>query len=114
MNDKLKRCTAAGLMVIMLLVGFFAEYTHRHPLPAAAQTVISQTDGQPSGKSPNQQISHVCFICQFASIAIEIAPAFSFAVLNAPQAWVDFDEASTARACSSHIFLRRGPPAFLA
>jgi hypothetical protein len=114
MNDNLKRWTAIGLAAIVLLVGFFAEYTHRHPLPAAGQTAVAQTDHQPSGKSPSQQISHLCFVCQFTSVAVEIAPTFSFAILAAPPASIH--ASNFALACSAHfdVFLLRGPPAFLA
>jgi hypothetical protein len=114
MNDKLKRCTAAGLMVIMLLVGFFAEYTHRHAIPSAAQPNVADTGSQPAGKAAGAQVSHDCFICQLSGVAIDIAPAFSLAILSAPQAWTDFSEASIPLSRNSHIFLRRGPPAFLA
>ncbi|MDZ7359656.1 MAG: hypothetical protein ONB46_02860 [candidate division KSB1 bacterium] len=114
MNDKLKRCMAAGLMVIMLLVGFLAEYTHRHAMPSASQPTVADTGSQPSGKSTAAQFSHNCFICQLSGVAAEIAPAFSLAILSAPQAWMDFAETSLLLSCSSHIFLRRGPPAFLA
>jgi hypothetical protein len=114
MNNKLKRCTAAGLMVIMLLVGFVAEYTHRHAMPSAGQPKVADTGSQPSGKSTGTQVSHDCFICQLSGVAVEIAPAFSLAILTAPPAWVDFDEASILLSCSPYIFLRRGPPAFLA
>ncbi len=114
MNDKLKRCTAAGLMVIMLLVGFFAEYTHRHAMPSCGQPTVADTGSQPAGKSTGTQVSHDCFICQLSGVAVEIAPAFSLAILSAPPAWMDFAETSILLSCSSHIFLRRGPPAFLA
>jgi hypothetical protein len=114
MNNKLKRCTAAGLVAIMLLVGFFAEYTHRHAMPSAGQPNVADTGSQSSGKSAGTQVSHDCFICQLSGVAVEIAPAFNLAILNAPQAWMDFAEASLLLSCSSHIFLRRGPPAFLA
>lgn len=112
MNNKLKRCTAAGLMVIMLLVGFFAEYTHRHAMPSCGQPTVADTGSQPTGKSTGTQVSHDCFICQLSGAAVEIAPAFSLAILSAPQAWTDFSEASIPLSRNSHIFLRRGPPAF--
>jgi hypothetical protein len=112
MNEKIKRCTAAGLVAIMLLVGFVAEYTHRHAMPSAGQPTVADAGSQPSGKSTGAQISHDCFICQLSGVAVEIAPAFSLTILNAPQAWVDFDEASILLSCSPYTFLRRGPPAF--
>jgi hypothetical protein len=114
MNDKLKRCTAAGLMVIMLLVGFVAEYTHRHAMPSTGQPAVADTGSQSSGKSTGKQVSHDCFICQLSGVAVEIVPAFSLAILNAQQVWMDFSEASILLSCSPYIFLRRGPPAFLA
>ncbi|MGH7452597.1 MAG: hypothetical protein ACRENG_14720 [bacterium] len=114
MNDNLKRWTAIGLAAIVLLVVFFAEYTHRHPLPATGQTAVAQTDHQPSGKSTGQQISHVCFICQITSVAVEIVPTFDLAVFAVSQSSIYAGEFVSA--CSAHfdISLRRGPPAFLA
>jgi hypothetical protein len=101
-------------VVIMLLVGFIAEYTHRHAMPSCGRPTVADTGSQPAGKSTGPQVSHDCFICQLSGVAVEIAPAFSLTILNAPQAWMDFAETSILLSCRSHIFLRRGPPAFLA
>lgn len=115
MNNKLKRCTAAGLVAIMLLVGFFAEYTHRHAaMPAIGQTTSAHPGSPQPGKSTGQQVSHDCFICHHFGVAINISPAFSLVVLNAQPMPLDGHEDNCLLASLSYIFLRRGPPAFLA
>jgi hypothetical protein len=101
-------------MVIMLLVGFVAEYTHRHAMPSCGQPTVADTGSQPAGKSTGTQVSHDCFICQLSGVAVEIAPAFGFAILTASQAPAHFDEVALACSASFDVFLRRGPPAFLA
>ncbi|GEM_PF-2894263 len=114
MYDNFKRFTAAGLVAVMLLVGFFAEYTHRHVMPAAGQTTVAHAGSQPSGKSTSPQIFHDCFICQITSAAAEIAPALNLAILHVQQALVS--DSAFAFIYSNHFdhSLRRGPPAFLA
>jgi hypothetical protein len=114
MNDKLKRWAAAGLMVIMLLMGFFAEYTHRHAMPFIGQTVVTHDGSQPSGKFTSTQISHGCFICQLTSVAVEIAPALNLAIWRAQQTPVLVNEFAFLSSNHFDTFLRRGPPAFLA
>jgi hypothetical protein len=114
MNEKLKRCTATGLVVIMLLVGFIAEYTHRHAMPSAGQTAIAQAGSQQPGKSAGPLISHDCFICHLTSVAVEIVPVIHLAILNVQPEFVAVD--TFAFLCSNHFAFsyRRGPPAFLA
>lgn len=114
MNEKLKRCTAAGLVAIMLLVGFVAEYTHRHVMPSVGQTAIAHAGSQQPGKSTGPLIFHDCFICQITSVAVEIVPVIYLAILNVQPELVAVD--TVAFLCSSHFTFsfRRGPPAFLA
>lgn len=114
MNEKLKRWTAAGLVAIMLLVGFIAEYTHRHVTPSAGQTAIAHAGCPQPGKSAGPLISHDCFICQLTSVTVEIAPVIDLAILNFQ---AEFVAVETVVCLGSNHFafaFHRGPPAFLA
>jgi hypothetical protein len=113
MNSKLKRFTAGGLMAVMLLVGFIAEYTHRHVMPLEQASVVHDS-GQPVGKPASSQIPHDCFVCQLAAVAIQTPSEFGLFILNASHAWIGEVERSFHSLPSSHDFLRRGPPALLA
>lgn len=114
MHEKLKRCTAAGLVAIMLLVGFFAEYTHRHAMPTVGQTSVAHAGSQQSGKSASSQIAHDCFVCQLTSVAVEIAPALNLAILNVQSALVSVGESAFLSSNLFAAFLLRGPPASFA
>ena len=114
MHDNFKRFTAAGLVAVMLLVGFVTEYAHRHAAPSSGPTTIADAGGPQPEKSTGQQINHVCFVCQLNSVAVEIAPAFNLAVLNAPRALVCVDEFVFLFSTHFALSLHRGPPAFLA
>lgn len=111
MHEKLKRCTAAGLVAIMLLVGFVAEYTHRHAMPCAGQTAIAHAGSQQPGKSTGPLISHDCFICQLTSVAVEIAPVIDLAILNEQPARVFVGELTLLSSTAFNYSFRRGPPA---
>ncbi len=114
MNNKLKRCTAAGLVVIMLLVGFVAEYTHRHAAPFDGQTTVADANSQQPDKSAGQQISHFCWICQLNSVAVEIVPVIELAILTVQQTPVSVSEFAFLSSTRFDLSLHRGPPAFLA
>jgi hypothetical protein len=109
MNDKLKRCTAAGLVAIMLLVGFFAE-AHHHAMPVIGQTTSAHPGSPQPGKATGQQVSHDCLICQLSFVAVAAPLTFSSAILSTPQRLVNFDTVASPLFCSICTFLRRGPP----
>lgn len=111
MNDKFKRCTAAGLIAVMLLVGFVADYTHRHAPPGNGQTAVADAGSQQPEKCPSRQITHVCFVCQFNSVAAEIAPAVDLAALNEHPAPVFVSEFTLLASTAFDHAFRRGPPA---
>jgi hypothetical protein len=113
MHENFKRFTAAGLVAVMLLVGFFAS-THRHVMPSVGQTTVAHAGSQPSGKSTSPQIFHDCFICQITSAAAEIAPALNLAILHVQQAMVSDGAFTFVYSNHSDLSLRRGPPALLA
>lgn len=114
MHENLKRFTAAGLVAVMLLAGFVAEYTHRHAMPSVGQTAIAHAGSQQSGKSTSAQISHDCFICQHTSVAVEIAPTLNLAILHVQPTPVLVNEFAFLSSNHFDTFLRRGPPVFLA
>ncbi len=114
MHENLKRFTAASLVAVMLLVGFVAEYTHRHAAPGNAQTSVADAGCPQPEKSTGQQIAHVCFVCQLNSIAVEITPAVACTVLSAQPVLVVVGEFAFLSSTHFDLSLHRGPPAFLA
>lgn len=113
MNPKLKRRTAAGLIAVLLLVGFFAELTHRHAMPATGPTAFATQGDSPSGKLNPQQLFNVCFVCQIYSLAIESPIGFTAIVVLGNRY---FSNPETAHFSLAYLFpfRRRGPPATFA
>jgi hypothetical protein len=114
MHDHFKRFTAAGLIAVMLLVGFVAEYTHRHAMPACSPTAFADTGSPQPEKPSGQQFSHICFVCQLNSVAVEIGPEIDLAILNVQPAPVSAGDFVFVASTHFDLSLRRGPPAFLA
>jgi hypothetical protein len=114
MNNQLKRLTAASLVAVLLLVGFVAEYAHRHAMPSAGPAGFVQGDDSPSGQINFQQKADFCFACQVHASALEFSLGFSLFILNAAQHAGIFDQVVLASLATPYTFLRRGPPAFLA
>ncbi|MDZ7344624.1 MAG: hypothetical protein ONA90_08940 [candidate division KSB1 bacterium] len=114
MNNQLKRLTAASLVAVLLLVGFVAEYAHRHAMPSAGPAEFVQGNNAPSGQSNFQQKADFCFVCQLHAAAAEFSADLTLFVLNAGQYVGIFEQVVFASFASPYTFLRRGPPAFLA
>jgi hypothetical protein len=113
-NPKLKRFTSASLIAVLLLVGFVAEYAHRHAMPSAGPAEFAQGDDPSSGQINLQQNADFCFVCQAQSVAIACALVGGLFFFYAEQRVVILENFVPASSSTSHTFLRRGPPAFLA
>jgi hypothetical protein len=111
-SKKTKQITSVSLIAILLLVGFLAEYTHRHVMPSAGPAVFVSGGDPPSGPLNQQQLSHVCFICQIPFLAVESLPWVGLFVLNAQEQVAIVDYVVPPRLENSFVFLLRAPPIF--
>jgi hypothetical protein len=75
MRTRFKRLTAAGLIAVLLVGGFLAEYTHRHA-GCAAEAAMASADNQSAGKTNVQLAADKCLLCQVAQQAISSHPLF--------------------------------------
>jgi hypothetical protein len=112
MNPKLKRFTAAGLVAVLLLVGFVAEYAHRHAMPSAGPAEFAQGDDSSSGQINLQRNADFCFVCQAHSFAVNASLGFSSFIFNAEQNLVNLDEFVLASLATPLYFPSSRPSCF--
>lgn len=111
MKGTFKQFTAAGLIAILLAMGFLAEYAHRHGLPCTAESVRSAASGMP-GQTGNQPSADKCLICHISQVAAPTPPAFGLEALSLDGVTSLFEVVAPAVTDLHFSFQLRAPPAF--
>jgi hypothetical protein len=112
MRKKFNKLVSAGLIAVLVLGGFFAEYAHRHTLPST-DTFVTAAGEKHHGATSSNLAADKCVLCHVAQQAINTQPSFSLTSLDLQQGLANFYVVVPFSQEINFSFQLRAPPSFL-